>query len=105
MSEQDSGNDHAVERLIAERATALQGVMVISRDRNCYIEIFHVRSDACVWTVRRWKKVLFFKKLVSSDWFINEQQALTYAAAMKKEFFRQHKEREAAERQYHARAI
>jgi hypothetical protein len=59
---------------------------VISNDRDCFIELLHRDSDPGVWKVRRWKKFLFFKKRISSVWFIDGEQALAYARRMKREY-------------------
>jgi hypothetical protein len=59
-----------------------QSRTIISKSRNCFIEVLHRGSDPSIWIVRRWKRILFFKKRISSDWFINRQQAYTYAYEM-----------------------
>jgi hypothetical protein len=56
---------------------------IISNIRNCFIEVLHHDSDPSTWIVRRWKKFLWFKKRVSSDWFMNRQQAFAYAHKLK----------------------
>ncbi len=58
---------------------------VISNDRDCFIELIHRKSDSGTWIVRRWKKSLLLKKRVSSDWFIDGEQALAFAQRMKQE--------------------
>jgi hypothetical protein len=57
---------------------------VISKSWDCFIEVLHRDSDPSTWIVRRWKKILWFKKRISSDWFINRQQAYAYAEEMSK---------------------
>jgi len=57
---------------------------VISNDRDCFIELLHRDSDPGVWKVRRWKKFLWFKKRISSDWFTDRQQALAFVNEMKR---------------------
>lgn len=59
---------------------------IISNIRKCFIEILHNGSDPSVWIVRRWKKILWFKKRISSDWFINKQQAFAFASEMKRQY-------------------
>lgn len=65
-----------------------QNRAVISKIRGCFIEVLHHDADPSTWIVRRWKKFLWFKKRISSDWFINKQQAFAYADEMKKEYNR-----------------
>ena len=60
-----------------------QNRTIISNIRNCFIEVLHHNADPSTWIVRRWKKFLWFKKRISSDWFINRQQAFAYAHEMK----------------------
>jgi len=60
-----------------------QNRIIISNIRNCFIEVLHHDADPSTWIVRRWKKILWFKKFISSDWFINRQQAFAYAHEMK----------------------
>ena len=61
---------------------------IISNIRNCFIEVLHHDADPCSWIVRRWKKILWFKKRISSDWFISRPQAFAYAHEMKQEYSR-----------------
>ena len=58
---------------------------IISNLRDCFIEVLHHESDPSVWIVRRWKKILWFKKRISSDWFISRQQAFAYANEIKQQ--------------------
>jgi len=58
---------------------------VISNDRDCFIELSHRTSDPGSWIVRRWKIVWWFRKRVSSNWFLDKQQALAFAAGMKRD--------------------
>jgi len=57
----------------------------ISNARNCFIELVHRRSNPTIWIVNRSKKLLWFKKRVSSHWFIDGRQALAFAEAMKRD--------------------
>ena len=57
--------------------------VVVSNAGDCFIELIHRESDPATWIVKRWKKFLWFKKRVSSDWFNDEQQALAFANEMK----------------------
>jgi hypothetical protein len=63
----------------------MKEIFVISNDRDCFIELTHRDSDPSVWIVRRWTKFMWFKKQISSDWFINRSQAFAYAKEMKRE--------------------
>ena len=49
--------------------------MITSAGNSYYVEVGQVRGTGDVWIVRLFKRVLFFKKMVSSDWFLNEEQA------------------------------
>jgi hypothetical protein len=63
----------------------LKETFVISNNRDSFVEVSHRDSDPSVWIVRRWTKFLWFRKRVSSDWFINRSQAFAYAKEMKRE--------------------
>jgi hypothetical protein len=67
------------------QAFHMKETFVISNDRDCFIELTHRDSDPSVWIVRRWTKFMWFKKRISSDWFINRSQAFAYAKEMKRE--------------------
>jgi hypothetical protein len=43
------------------------------------ISVEQIPASGMPWVVRVYRKVLFFRKRVSSDWFLNELQARTYA--------------------------
>ncbi|MGB2869449.1 MAG: hypothetical protein WBD36_13420 [Bacteroidota bacterium] len=62
----------------------IKDVTIISNDRNSFIELIHRHSDPGVWIVRRWKKTLFFKKRLSSDWFEDGHQAIAFAHELKR---------------------
>ncbi len=57
--------------------------LIVSNARDCFIELIHRESDPATWIVKRWKKFLWFRKKVSSDWFNDEQQALAFANDIK----------------------
>jgi hypothetical protein len=63
----------------------MKHVIVISSDRDCRIELTHHDSDQSTWIVRRWKKFLWFKQRISSDWFNDEHQATVFANKLKEE--------------------
>lgn len=63
----------------------MKRVIVLSDSRECFIELTHNESDPGSWIVRRWKKSLWFKKMISSDWFNDHQQALAFVDEMKRE--------------------
>ncbi len=58
---------------------------VISKAGSCFIELIHRDSNPTVWIVKRSKVNLWFKKQISSDWFIDGQQALSFAERMKRD--------------------
>ena len=62
--------------------------IVISRASDCFIELIHRESNPTVWIVRRWKKNLWIKKLISSDWFTDGQEAQSFADRMKRDYDR-----------------
>ena len=62
--------------------------IVISRAADCFIELIHRESNPTVWIVRRWKKNLWIKKLISSDWFTDGQEAQSFADRMKRDYDR-----------------
>lgn len=62
----------------------MKHITVISNARDCRIEIIHRGSDPGVWIVRRWKKFLWLKKRISSDWFIDGKQARAFANDLKR---------------------
>ncbi len=47
--------------------------------RGYVIELIHRESDPGMWIVRRSKKILWFTLRISSDWFTDNHQALTFA--------------------------
>jgi len=61
----------------------MKDVTIISNTREYCIELTHRDSDPGLWIVRRWKKFMWFKKRISSNWFSDKQQALAFAHAMK----------------------
>jgi hypothetical protein len=60
-------------------------VTIISNARDCFIEVIHPEAAQANWIVRRWKKGLVFKKRISSDWFLERQQAFEYAKKLQKQ--------------------
>ena len=58
-------------------------VVRISDEGGQVVDIIHRDSDAGMWIVRRWKKYLWMKKLISRDWFNDERQALEFARDLK----------------------
>ena len=104
MNTQDQIITRKVEILITPRVTIdpWQYHTIISNIRNCFIEILNHDADPSVWIVRRWKKILWFKKRISSDWFINRQQAFAYAYEMQGKYNRQHGIYNVKEKQHNA---
>jgi hypothetical protein len=57
---------------------------VVSTARGCFVEIVHHDSDPNSWIVNRWRGIKWFRTLVSSNWFINGQQAYAFANELKR---------------------
>lgn len=57
----------------------LSRVMNIPAGNNMWIEFTQTREAGANWTVKLYKKVFLFKKLITSDWFMNEEQAKAFA--------------------------
>ena len=53
--------------------------MQIPAANNLLIEVSQIPGAGSPWLVRVYRKVLFFKKLISSDWFLDEGQARKFA--------------------------
>jgi len=67
----------------------MQDVIVIADTGGCLIELTHRSSDPGSWIVRRGRKFLWWKKRISTDWFLDKQEALAFAVKMKREIDRQ----------------
>ncbi len=63
----------------------MKNTTILSNVRHCFITLTHSYSDPSSWIVKRWTKLMWFKKLISTDWFNNEQQALAFANKIKRE--------------------
>lgn len=46
---------------------------------NYVIEVSMTKEQGNTWIVHLFKKHFFFKRIVSSDWFLHEDQATTFA--------------------------
>jgi hypothetical protein len=68
---------------IGSSPPTMEHVTIILNDRDSLIELLHHDSDPGLWIVRRWKKNLWFKKRLSSDWFNDKNQAMDFAQQMK----------------------
>jgi len=66
----------------------MKNTTILSNVRHCFITLTHSYSDPSSWIVKRWTKLMWFKKLISTDWFNDEQQALAYANKIKREHHR-----------------
>ena len=53
--------------------------MKISAGDAYVIEVEQGKKLGSAWTVRVYRKVLFLKRRLSSDWFLNEEQAMQFA--------------------------
>jgi len=49
------------------------------------VELTQVPHTGTPWIVRVYKKKILFKKLISSDWFLNEEQAKQFAEQLRRE--------------------
>lgn len=56
----------------------MKNITILSDFRDCFITLTHSYSDPSSWIEKRWTKLMWFKRLVSTDWFNDEQQALAY---------------------------
>jgi hypothetical protein len=61
----------------------MQAITIISNARDCFIELTHRNSDPYEWSVKRWKKFLWFKKRISSNWFSDKHQAIAFACDLR----------------------
>jgi hypothetical protein len=68
----------------AKQPISKKSLTVLSNDRDCYITLMHHETDPAMWAVRRWQKILWFKKRISSNWFTGKEQAKTFAEDMKR---------------------
>ena len=57
---------------------------IISSARDCYVEVSRQNSDQGSWIVNRSKRIFWFKRRLSSNWFIDDPKAFAYANEMKK---------------------
>ncbi len=63
--------------------TQLRTTVRVWEEAGHVVDIIHSESDAGMWIVRRRKKFLWMKRLISRDWFNSEPQALEFARALK----------------------
>lgn len=47
------------------------------------IDVFNLPSDPNMWVVRKYKKIFIFKKMITSKWFNDKDQALEYVEELK----------------------
>ncbi len=59
--------------------------MILPAGNGRYVEISQTKGAGSAWTVRLFKKMLFFKKRESSDWFLEEEQARKFGEQLAKE--------------------
>ena len=57
---------------------------IVSTGRECFVEIVHNDSDPHSWIVNRWRGIKWFRTLVSSNWFIDGQQAHAFANELRR---------------------
>lgn len=46
---------------------------------DCNITLFHDPDDPSSWVIRKWKRLLFWKRVELSRWFATREQAEEYA--------------------------
>lgn len=56
--------------------------MTISQNRHYTVVLDQPEGIGTVWVVRVYKKGFLFKKLISSDWFLDERQARRFAESL-----------------------
>jgi hypothetical protein len=71
------------------KSMSMRNTFVISKARGCFIEVVHDSRDYGSWVVRRCKKIMWFRKYISSHQFINKEFAFAFAADMKRKYERQ----------------
>jgi hypothetical protein len=57
-------------------------LMTLSAHNGITVEYGRVPNAGMSWAVRVFHKKLLFRRLVSSDWFLDEQQARRFAEAL-----------------------
>jgi hypothetical protein len=63
----------------------MKNVTVISNNRDSIIEVSHRSSDSGAWIVGEWRRKLWYRKRISSHWFIDKEQAFAFAHELKRE--------------------
>ncbi len=53
--------------------------MTVPSDKKYSIELTQTSGNGAPWMVRVYKKSLFWRKRISSDWFLNGDQAKRFA--------------------------
>ena len=59
--------------------------MAQSEHNGFQVEVVRVDGLGSTWIVRVYKKILFFRKKVSSDWFLDGAQAEQFAQRLRKD--------------------
>ncbi len=59
--------------------------MTSSSNNGYTIEISQIKGSGANWIVRFYKKRFPFRKLISSDWFLDQQQAQLFAEELRSE--------------------
>ena len=59
--------------------------MVIPAGSNYTVEVEQTRDLGTTYVVRAYKKILGFRKTLSSDWFLDREQAHTFAEQLAQE--------------------
>lgn len=67
-----------------EESKVGRSTIVIADNGGYLIEVTNRTADPGPWIVRRWKRVLWFRKRISSDWFLDRDEAVAFAKKMKR---------------------
>jgi hypothetical protein len=87
----NSGRAETPDGSVLPAATGRRQNRTVTSDiRKCFIVVLHRETDPCTWIVRCWEKIFWFKRRISSDWFINRYQAFAFAGELKQNYIRHH---------------
>ena len=53
--------------------------MSLHAGKDLQVNVIQIPRSGAPWVVRTYKKSLFFRRLISSDWFLTEGQARRFA--------------------------
>jgi hypothetical protein len=70
-----SGKEQHTVNLVQNKAVNT----ILSNENGCCIELLHNACDPSLWTIRRSRKILWFRWNSSSYWFYDKRNALVFA--------------------------